>query len=199
MQSSNLKFSAFCSLTAAIILFCVIFGGYTSFYRSQNRIEDSKTALVESCRERLLLLPELSDFMKRVIPDTPMDYPLEKTNALLADILAQKLPLDEQMAKEFEASQTELTLHIKEILARLKDLSDPENKKKIESLKLKLFKAQDNLYMAGDTYNYEISYFNMRIKSFPVSLIAKLFKFHNITYYPFSDQAFLPARKAFEP
>jgi len=128
-----------------------------------------------------------------------MDHPLEKANALLADILQQKLPLDEQKTKDFETSQTDLTLYIKESLTRLEAVSDPENKKKAESLKLKFFKAQDGLYLAKDAYNDEVSYFNMRVKSFPVSLFAKLFGFHKILYYPFSDQAFLPARKAFEP
>ena len=199
MQSSHLKFFAFCSIAAAIVLFCVIFGSYTSFYRSQNRIEDATTALVESCQKRLLLFPELSDFMKKISPDTPMDHPLEKANALLMDVLQQKLPLDEQKTKDFETSQTGLTMQIKEIFVRLKDVSDSKNMAELESLKQKFFKAQDNLYVAGDQYNYEVSYFNGRVQSFPVSLIAKLFNFHEIIYYPFSDQAFLPARKAFEP
>jgi len=201
MQSPLLKLFAFCSIAAAIVLFCVVFGGYTSFYRSQNRIEDSKTALVESCRERLLLLPELSSFMERVSPDMPppMDQSLEKANALLMDVLQQKRPLEEKMTKDFEASQTGLTMQIKKMFVRLKDVSESKNMEEFESLKQKFFKAQDNLYVAGDRYNYEISYFNGRVQSFPVSLIAKLFGFHEIIYYPFSDQAFLPARKAFEP
>jgi LemA protein len=201
MQNPLLKVFAFCSITAAIVLFCVVFGGYTSFYRSQNRIEASKSALVESCRERLLLLPELSNVMERLSPDLPppMDQSLEKAKALLGNVLEQKSPLDQEMTTEFERSQTGLTMQIKEIFARLKDVSEPEGMKEIEALKQKFFKAQDNLYVAGDRYNYEVSYFNGRVNSFPVSLIAKLFGFHDIRYYPFSDQAFLPARKAFEP
>jgi len=201
MQNPLLKLFAFCSIAAAIVLFCVIFGGYTSFYRSQNRIEDSKSALVESCRERLLLLPELSSVMERVSPDMPpdMNQSLEKARVILGNVLQQKHPLDQEMTTEFERSQTGLTMQIKEMLARLKDVSEPEGMKEIEALKQKFFKAQDNLYVAGDQYNYEISYFNGRVQSFPVSLIAKLFGFHKIIYYPFSDQAFLPARKAFEP
>ncbi|MDA8136340.1 MAG: LemA family protein [Desulfobacteraceae bacterium] len=201
MQNPLLKFFAFCSIAAVIVLFCVVFGGYTSFYRSQNRIEDSKSALVESCRERLLLLPELSNVMEKVSPDLPpdMNHSLEKARVILGNVLQQKGPLEEKMTKDFENSQTGLTMQIKEIFARLKDVSEPEGMKEIEALKQKFFKAQDNLYVAGDQYNYEVSYFNGRVNSFPVSLIAKLFGFHDIRYYPFSDQAFLPARKAFEP
>jgi LemA protein len=200
MQNSSLSALALASIATAIVLFCVIFGGYTSFYRSQNRIEDSKTALVESCRERMLLLPALSGFLERVSPDIPppMDQPLEKANALLMGVLQQERPLGEEMTKEFESSQTGLTMQIKGIFARLKDISGPKNLEEIESLRQKFFKAQDNLYVAREKYNYEITYFNRRVQSFPVSLIAKLFGFHEIIYYPFSDQAFLPARKAFE-
>jgi LemA protein len=201
MQNSSLSAFAFASIAAAIVLFCVIFGGYTSFYRSQNRIEDSKTALVESCRERMLLLPALSAFLERVSPgmQPAMNQSLEQANVLLMDVIQQKHPLEEKMTKEFESSQTVLTMQIKEIFVRLKDVSEPKSMKEIEALKQKFFKAQDNLYMAGDQYNYEVSYYNGRVRSFPVSLIAKLFGFHEIIYYPFSDQAFLPSRKAFEP
>ncbi len=201
MQNPLMKVFAFCSVTAAIILFCVIFGGYTSFYRSQNRIEFSKKALVDSCRERLELLPALSAFMTKSVPDSPlsMDQDLKKADALLMDVLQQSLPLEEQMTKDLETSQTELTAQIKEAFDLLKPVSDQESMEVFESLKLKFFKAQDNLYIAKDQYNYEVLYFNMRTRSFPVSLIAKLFKFDKIVYYPFSDQAFLPARKAFEP
>lgn len=201
MQNSSLSAFALASIAAAIVLFCVIFGGYTSFYRSQNRIEDSKTALVESCRERMLLLPVLSGFLERVSPDMPpaMNQSQEKANDLLMDVLQQKLPLEEKTTTEFENSQTGLTIQIKEILARLKDMSDPKNLEEAESLRQKFFKAQDNLHVAKEKYNYEVSYFNRRVRSFPVSLIAKLFGFHEIIYYPFSDQAFLPSRKAFEP
>ncbi len=201
MQNSSLSAFALASIATAIVLFCVIFGGYTSFYRSQNRIEDSKTALMESCRERMLLLPALSGFLERVNPDIPppMGHPLEKANALLMDVLQQKRPLEEKMTKEFENSQTGLTMQIKDIFVRLKAVSGPNNPAETEALRQKFFKAQDNLYVAKEKYNYEVSYFNRRVRSFPVSLIAKLFGFHEIVYYPFSDQAFLPSRKVFEP
>ncbi|OGR13523.1 MAG: hypothetical protein A2277_18640 [Desulfobacterales bacterium RIFOXYA12_FULL_46_15] len=201
MQHPFLKVIAFFSILAAIILFCIILGGYSSFYRSQNRIESSKTALVESCRERLALLPDLSRFMTKHIPSLPSDMVQinENLNLLLMDVLNRKLPLEEKMTKDFEASQTDLTIQINKLFSGFKDVFDPENKKEFESLKQKFLKAQDNLYIAGDRYNYEVSYFNMRINSFPVSLIGKLFGFNKVIYYPFSEQAFLPARKAFEP
>jgi LemA protein len=201
MQNSSLSAFALAFIATAIVLFCVVFGGYTSFYRSQNRIESSKTALVESCLERLLLLPALSGILERVSPDmpAPMDQYLEKSNSLLSDILQQKHALEEKTIKEFESSQTDLTMQIKEIFARLKIVSELKSIAEIESVRQKFFKVQDDLYVAKERYNYEVSYFNRRVQSIPVSLIAKLFGFHEIIYHPFSDQAFLPARKAFEP
>ncbi|MFA5903959.1 MAG: LemA family protein [Desulfobacula sp.] len=200
MQSPVLKVLIFCAVTAAIILFCVVFGGYSSFYRSQNRIEESKNILVESCRERLALLPAVSDFLKKINMDTPssVDQSIAKAESVLTAVFQQKSPLEEQTTKDFEASQVHLTIEIKKILDGLKDVFDPESRKEFNSLKERVFKDQDDLYMAGDRYNYEVSYFNERVKSFPVSLIARLFGFHRITYYPFSEQAFPPARKAFE-
>nr|NJM02457.1 LemA family protein [Desulfobacula sp.] len=192
MQSPLLKLLAPCSIAAAIVLFCIVFGGYTSFYRSQNRIEASKTALAESCRERRLLLPELSDFIERVNPDTPapMDPSLEKADTILRDILLQEGPLKEETTRQFESSQTDLTLRIKEILARFENVADPKSMEGFEPLKQKIYKSQDALYVAVDRYNYEVCYFNGRIKSFPVSLIAKLFGFHKIIYHPFPARPF---------
>ena len=200
MQGSFLKLTAPLSILAAILLFCVIFGGYTSFYRSENRIEDSKTALVDACRARIDLLPDLLTFMeKKMLPLSLMEQAIIKAETITAEVLGLKPPLEEQMTKKFEAAQTDLTVQIKNNLAGLNEVFDAESKNEFEALKQKLFKAQDNVYTAKDTYNEEVSYFNMRIESFPVSYIAKLFGFNKIIYYPFSEQAFLPAQKTFEP
>ena len=202
MQHPLLKVFAFFSVLLAIILSSIIFGGYSSFKRSENRIESSKNLLADSCRARTLLLPELSAFMtKKMLPASSMEQAAEKAEIIVARVLSQKLPLDGQMTAEFEAVQTDLTFQIKEIFVGLKSILDPDDRKSkndLDSLIQKISKAQDTLYVAKDRYNYEVSYFNRRIKSFPVSLIAKLFGFNKTLYYPFSDQAFLPARKVFE-
>ncbi|MBU1565303.1 MAG: LemA family protein [Proteobacteria bacterium] len=202
MQNPLVKVFAFFAVLTGIILFCTIFGGYTSFYRNENRIESARTALVESCQERLALMPALITLMQKMVPgDAPesMDQTLAKTAALQKDVLQQKLPLEEQKSKDFETSETALTLQVKDMLAQLKPVADQKNMGEFEALKQKLHKAQDNLYMAGYKYNDEVLYFRKRLKSIPVTYIAKMFGFDKILYYPFSEQAFLPARKTFEP
>lgn len=201
-QGSYLKFIAFCAILTGILVSSMVFGGYSSFVRAEERIAGAKTVLLESCRERLALLPALATLIgEKNLQSTPatMAQTLEKANALLQDVMQLKLPLDEQMTKEFETSQTALTMRIHESFTRLQEVTAQDGNKEMESLRQKFLKAQDNLFMANESYKEEVLYFNMRLKSFPVLYIAKLFGFHKTTYYPFSEQAFLPARKAFLP
>jgi LemA protein len=198
---SYFKFLLFFGILTAIILSCMVFGGYSSFVRAENRIASTKTALMEACRARLVLLPELATLQEtKLAQDSrpPIELRLEQANALLKDLMDQKHSLDKQTMQDFETSQTELTFRSKELLARLAEGADQKTKGEFEALKQELLAAQDSLYVANENYKKEVLYYNMRITSFPVSYIAKLFDFHKTLYYPFSEQAFLPARKTFE-
>ena len=85
--------------------------------------------------------------------------------------------------------------YLRESFQRLPEIADEQSRERLAELRRQLAQAQDNIYVAHRNYLEEIDYYNMRLESFPVAYVARLFGFDKSTYYPPSEQAFLPARK----
>lgn len=197
-QVSYGKFILFCAVLGGIILICMVFGGYTSFIRAEQRIVDTKGVLADFCRERMSLLAQLDGFLRErnkpqgavVLANT-----LPQAGAILDKVKGAESPLDQQTIHEFEASQSALGEYLRESFQRWPEIADEQSREKVAELRRQLAQAQDNIYVAHRNYLEEIDYFNMRLESFPVAYIARLFGFDKSRYYPPSEQAFLPARK----
>ncbi|SDU60949.1 LemA family protein [Desulfobacula phenolica] len=202
-----LKFTGICSVVMAIIVFCVIFGGYSSFVRSQNRIEASKSLLTDACQKRLDIVPELVEIIKtsRIKTSIPsINQTAQKAAIILKQVIAHESAVENALIKDFELSQTQLTFHIKQTLSQLEALVDKNSSQYVSSqqfsaLKKQVDTTQDNLFVIQKRYNKEVAYFNLRTKVFPGFLIAKLFGFNKIHYTSISKDLFLPAQKTFAP
>jgi len=195
-----LKFAAFCFVFFGIVLFCVVVGGYTSFWRAQNRIETSKSFLTDACQKRLDLLPRLIEIAEKSKTETTIsriDQTGQKAKNILQQVTAQNLLLDNGLVKEFEIYQSKLTFQLKELFTQMEVSLDNNYSKQFLSLKKLFFTAQDNLFVTKKKYNEEVNYFNIRAAAFPTILIAKLFGFNKIIYIEISKDLFLPAQITF--
>jgi len=196
-----LKLAAGCSVLMGIILFSVIMGGYSSFWRSQNRIKASMSLLTDICQKRLDLLPELLEITKKnMAPSSlpPINQTAEKASILLKQVISYQQPLEKNLIEEFEISQTKLTLELVQLFTQLQTSLDKNAVKQFSTLKKEFYTAQDNLFVAMKKYNKEVDYFNTRTTVFPVFLIAKLFGFNKIKYIDISKEGFLPAQETFD-
>lgn len=192
--------AAGCFSLFAIIMFCVILGGYSSFTRAQNRIEASKSFLTDACQKKLDLLPALFEITKKSVTQTSIqeiNQAAQKAAAILQQVISQKPPLDTQLVKEFELSQIHLTNRLIDLFPKLEASLDQNDLKQFEPLKQQFYTAQDTLFVIWKSYINEVVYFNSRTVTFPNFLIAKLFGFNKIHYAELSPEAFLPARKTF--
>ena len=197
-----LQFVGFCTVFFGIVLFCVIMGGYTSFWRSQNRIEDSKSMLTDAFQKRLDLLPGLIEITKKTKTQTykpAINQTAQKANKILQLVISQKTPLEEGLIKEFENSQSNLTFQLKDLFTQLEESLDKNFSKQFSSLKNQFNTAQDNLFITKQRYNDEVNYFNTRAAAFPTFLFAKLFGFNKMKYIQISKDLFLPAQETFAP
>ncbi|MBU8911701.1 MAG: LemA family protein [Desulfobacterales bacterium] len=200
MTGHKLQLFGFCSVLTAIILFCVLAGGYTSFWRSKNRIEASKSLLTDACQKRLDLLPELIEISRKSKTQTSgskMDRTAQKAAKVLQLVSLQETPLENNLIKEFEISQSNLTFQIREVFAQLETSLDKNHSKQFSDLKEPFFAAQNNLFVTGNRYNDEAKYFNARKEAFWTSFIAKLFGFNKLYYIEISKDLFLPAKATF--
>ncbi len=199
MLNPWVKIAAICSVLMGIVLFCVIFGGYSSLYRAQNRIETSKEFLTNVCQVRLNFLPQLSDTIKtsenkKIVAE--LHHTSENTQKILQQIISTKTPLNNALTLQLETSQQALTLHLANLLLQL-DQSMDKNNNPFQAIKKQLFLAQNTLFVSKRRYNKEITYFNTRTTAFPGVLIAKLFGFNKIKYFKLSEGSLLPSDKVF--
>ena len=199
MLNPWVKIAAICSVLMGIVLFCVIFGGYSSLYRAQNRIKASKEYLTNVCQVRLNFLPQLSDTIKtsehkKTVAE--LQHIGENTQKALQQIISTKTPLNNALTLQLETSQQALTLHLANLFLQLDQSMDKDNNP-FQAIKKQLFLAQNTLFVSKRRYNKEITYFNTRTTAFPGVLIAKLFGFNKIKYFKLSEGSLLPADKVF--
>ena len=201
-MTRQLQFFGFCSLFIAIILGCILAGGYSSFWRSKNRIEASKPFLTEACQKRMDLLPGLIDFIRKnklPMSVSAIEQTTRTASRILQQVISHQTPLDDSLIKEFEISQSEITRQIVDIFTQLESLPDQTLSKPVKSLKTIFVSAQNNLFITVKTYNDEAGYYNERVASFLPSLTAKVFGFDKLTYILISKDLFLPAKETFAP
>lgn len=187
-------------ITVTIILFCIILGGYTSFWRSENRIEASTSLMIQACQKRLDTIPQLVEIIKKnknqtFLPD--INQAAKKANHILDRVISADQPLGKDLIKEFENSQAKLTFQLKNTFIQLKTSLNKKDSRQFVDLKKLFFDQQNSLFASRKTYNDEVAYFNTRKKALVISLMAKLFGFNKITYIPISNDVLLPARQIF--
>jgi LemA protein len=196
------KFFGFCSVFMVIILFCVLAGGYTSFYRSQNRIDGAKSYLTDACKMRLDLIPGLVDITKRHLPQSAtveIAQTTERATHILKYVISEEHLVDENLFKDFEDSQAKLTVQLKALFVQAETLLDKPYSHQFTDVKNQVIKAQNNLFVTKKRYNDEVTYYNTRKTAFLTSVFAKLFGFDQIHYIEISKEPFLPAHQAFAP
>ncbi len=200
MPHRLLQFAGFCFVFFGIVLFCIVMGGYTSFWRSQNRIEQAKSFLTDSCQKRLDLLPSLIETAKKDKPQITIpeiNQTARKANKILQHVISQKTPLEKGLIKEFEISQTELTFQLKDLFTQWEGSLDKNHSKQFVTYKKQFIAAQNDLFITRQSYNDEVNYFNSRATASLTSLFAKVFGFDKMNYIEISKDQFLPAKATF--
>jgi hypothetical protein len=186
-------------------LFCVFAGGYTNFYRAENRIGAAKTYMTDACTYRLELLPKLVETTQKTMPQypvSPINQALESATAILNQVISAKTPLEPDLVKAFENSQNRLTLQVKNLFTEfetsLGNASDKNLSTGFASMKNQYIPLQDHLFVTRKRYNDEVDYFIKRTLAFPSSLFAKMFGFNKIKHIKISEDVLLPYHMAFD-
>ncbi len=201
MPGQKFRLILFCLIFTSIIVFCVIFGGYSSFWRARNRITDAKALLTQICQERVNLADIIiKDFKNAGLEADMADF--RQCAGMAADVLKTLKtidpPLDENQTRHLENSQADLTQFFKNTLKYLKPPVRQLSADMAEELTSQIYGIQDKLFVAAKSYNDEVIYYNTRTKESMPSLIAKMFGFDKIHYIPVDQDKFLPAKQTFK-
>ncbi len=176
MKNPWFAFAGICSLVLGIVLFSVIFGGYSSFLRSQKRIDKAKELVVVQCRNQLeqiqkrVDLPGPSPQIRQTLLDAAKD-----AGKGVARMEQTDSPLTQDIISKFESAQVQLNDAIN-IFLQETEIKGNDTREQFNEL-------QTAVFITGKKYNKAARYFNTRIQVFPGFIIARLFGLDKI-YYP---------------
>lgn len=175
MKSPWLTFAAICSVVVGIVLFSVVFGGYSGFLRAQKRVITTKGLLIDQVRDQLDLVKELAarpgspDDARRILLDTA---------GICARVLdrmkTSESPLARELILEYEAAQVRVN-EAMDIFIQEAKISENKTLKQHIDIKTAVFSS-------GRRYNKEARYFNSRSQVFPGFIIVRLFGLDKIYF-----------------
>lgn len=194
------KFAGICSIVMAIVIFCVIFGGYSSLWRSKNRIKASQNLMTDACLKRHALLPGLDAFTTSAEfsqASAQLKSAAEKADLILKQMISEEPPVEKELISAFETSQTALSSNLVELFASLEAKLPEAEMEKFSVLKKEFISIQDHIFVAKKRFNREAAYFNNRSNVFPGFLIARLFGMDHLVYIGISNDKLLSGEKTF--
>ncbi len=197
MKRPLLSLSVFCAVFFGIIIFSVIFGGYSSLYRAQNRIADAKGNVIVECWKRQDLIPELiamageSDALKDNPHLDEVDGAAKEAKTISEQINSKIIP-EKELIEAFEKSQVQLSQEIISLITGLKKDAKIGKSPDFLALEKKFNDLEITVFYKGTRYNKEARYFNTRKVIFPGFLIAKLFGLDQINYFEITTDLFKP-------
>ncbi len=199
MKRPLLSLSVFSAVFFGIILFSIIFGGYSSLYRAQNRIGDAKGNVIVECWKRQALIPELvamageSEVLKEMVPLDKVDGAAKKAKTISEQINSKIIP-EKKLIEAFEKSQVRLSQEIISLINGLKKDAKIGKSPDFLSLEKKFNDLEIIVFYKGTRYNKEARYFNTRKSIFPGFLVAKLFGLDQINYVEITTDLFKPEK-----
>lgn len=210
MKRPLLSLSIFSAVFFGIILFSVVFGGYSSLYRAENRARDAKIKVTIECQKQLDLLPDLiamvrkTDSFNHINPNNSNQTNLDqkkldqleqaalKTKTILTRINSVKPPVKKEVILAFEESQIHLSQQIIGLIIGLKKDAKLTSSQALIDLEKKFNDLEITVFYHSHQYNKEARYFNTRKSIFPGFLIAKLFGLEETHIYEINTDLFKP-------
>ena len=164
------------SVALAIVLFCVIFGSYTSMLRSKNRINTGKKFMVAACMDQLPLAHQLVSQAPDTIPGgkiSRMEENARQIQTILTRFQASDAPLDPDLVTAFEDTQARLAKDMDSLTTAMG---------KNHSLSTEMADLYLKTIYAAKRYNKEAAYFKNRKNVFPGFLTARWFNIDHLDF-----------------
>ncbi|MEE4363083.1 MAG: hypothetical protein V2J08_04070 [Desulfotignum sp.] len=174
------------SVALAIVLFCVIFGSYTSMLRSKNRINTGKNIMVTACMDQLHLAHQLVSQAPETIPSQEIFRIEENTNqiqTILTRFQASDAPLEPDLVTAFEDTQARLAKDMDNLTTAMG---------KNHTLSTEMADLYLKIIYAAKRYNKEAAYFKNRKNVFPGFLTAKWFNLDHLDFPRIDLTCFAP-------
>ncbi|WDP93097.1 MAG: hypothetical protein HUN04_26630 [Desulfobacter sp.] len=190
MKNPWVAFAGICSLVIGIVIISIIFGGYSSFLRSQNRIEAAKGLVIEQCRLQLDQVKQLAALPGAARPELASLVDASQQAGAVIDHLEKKpIPVDRELLLEFGQVQSRMNQRVDDFFRSVG--ASGQNARTDQEKKIKA--AQAAVFAAGRRYNKEARYFNTRTRVFPGFIVARIFGLDELYFYEISVDLLKPS------
>ena len=184
MKRPWINFAGICTLVMGIVMFCVIFGGYSSLHRSQNRIHTIRQMLTEQCTGQVTLAKRLTETPgadKLRDQAGAVSGSARKLKVVLLRMTTSQDPMPAGLIQEFEKAQTDLRKSVTDLFNQMKTARSV-SEQDIKKMEKQQTETDTAVVVMIRQYNKEARYFNNRSRQFPGVYIARIFNLDHLLF-----------------
>ena len=164
-------------IIALIVIWAVI--SYNGFVRAENGIEEAFSTMDVYLKKRADLIPNLVEVVK--------NYAKYESGTLEAVIQARNSALTATSVNDKVAAENEITSGLSKIFALAEAYPDLKANTNFQELMQQLEKIENDIANARKYYNAVVKNFNIKLQSFPSSIIGSIFKYQKKAMFEADD------------
>lgn len=159
----------------AIILLAVLLM-YNGFISAQNIVEEAFSGIDVNLKKRFELIPNLIEAVKGY----------NKHEAETLQRIVEERVKDTSLS-DVASTDSNITSHLKQIRILVEDYPELKANDQFKELMGNLSKVEEELALARRYYNGTVREYNIKVESFPSSLVARTFGFKEMSFYKIND------------
>lgn len=154
---------------------------YNILIRMKNKIEEALATIEAYLKKRYDLIPNLVETVKGYAKHEKQTFTdvIEARNKVMSAVGSEQMSQTENVLKETMKSLFALAENYPELKAN-ENFLDLQNQ---------LTKVEDDILQSRKYYNGVVKSYNIKIETFPNSIVATAFKFEKKEYYKINEEA----------
>jgi LemA protein len=149
---------------------------YNGFVNAENMVEEAFSGIDVHLKKRFELIPNLIEAVK--------GYNRHEAETL--QNIVEKRVKDHSLS-EIASTDANITSHLKQIRIIAEDYPDLKANDQFKHLMNNLSKVEDELALARRYYNGTVREFNIKVESFPNSIVANMFGYREMSFYRINE------------
>lgn len=171
-----------------IIIGCVflavalyIISTYNTLVKMKNKIEEARATIEAYLKKRYDLIPNLVEIVK--------GYASHEKQTFTDVIEARNKVMSAVGFEEMSKHENALKGTLKSLFALVENYPDLKANQNFLDLQEELSKLEDDILQSRKYYNGVVKSFNIKIETFPNSLVASAFNYEKKEYYRINEEA----------
>ncbi|MFZ9027370.1 MAG: LemA family protein [Crocinitomicaceae bacterium] len=149
---------------------------YNGFISAQNIVEEAFSGIDVHLKKRFELIPNLIEAVKGY----------NKHEAETLQRIVEERVKDSSLS-DVAATDANITSHLRQIRILVEDYPELKANDQFKELMNNLSKVEDELALARRYYNGTVRELNIKVGSFPSSVVASVFGFKEMSFYKIND------------